>query len=104
MKKLIHILNKKLFNRISINLPLPFSKWLYSFVNIYKDYRSIYFDKAFQKLNQEKISRDYLEFDFYAGTSFILAYKTAKKYGINNLRFFAIDSFEGLPDSEGNVL
>jgi len=49
----------------------------------------------------EKIDGDYLEFGIYKGKSFIEAYKYAEKYGAKNMRFYAFDSFEGLPPVKG---
>lgn len=46
---------------------------------------------------------DYLEFGVYQGSSMVLAAHSAAKYGLNSMRFFAFDSFQGLPEAEGKV-
>ena len=40
---------------------------------------------------------DYLEFGVYRGDSFLAAYRAASEYRLDHMRFFAFDSFEGLP-------
>jgi hypothetical protein len=45
---------------------------------------------------------DYLEFGIYRGNTFSLAYRIAQKWKkLAGMRFYAFDSFEGLPPSEG---
>jgi len=44
---------------------------------------------------------DYLEFGVWRGSSFVEAYKMADKLGIDHMKFYAFDSFEGLPGIEG---
>lgn len=41
---------------------------------------------------------DYLEFGVFQGRAFIEAMRLASKHGFDEMRFFAFDSFEGLPD------
>jgi predicted O-methyltransferase YrrM len=50
---------------------------------------------------------DYLEFGVYNGTSMICMYKVVQEIGLDKMRLFGFDSFEGLPetaskDDEGN--
>jgi O-methyltransferase len=40
---------------------------------------------------------DYLEFGVYRGRAFIEAFRAADRVGLAQMRFFAFDSFEGLP-------
>ncbi|MBI4134597.1 MAG: hypothetical protein HY471_00615 [Candidatus Sungbacteria bacterium] len=47
------------------------------------------------------ISGDYLEFGVRRGKSLIWAYHKAQKYRMNDMRFFAFDSFQGLPPIAG---
>ncbi len=56
---------------------------------------------AFKKARSLQIEGDYLEFGVFQGNSFILAARLAEKYGMNKMRYFAFDSFEGLPEGEG---
>jgi len=44
---------------------------------------------------------DYYEFGIFKGFSFWFAQKKAKELGLENVRFFGFDSFEGLPTIEG---
>ncbi|NEQ76180.1 MAG: hypothetical protein F6K23_25955 [Okeania sp. SIO2C9] len=41
---------------------------------------------------------DYCEFGIFKGYAFWNAQKIAKKYELNNMRFFGFDSFKGLPE------
>jgi O-methyltransferase len=61
------------------------------------------FENAFNKLSKSTNKFDYLEFGVARGTSMIMAYHLANKYGLIDGRYFAFDSFEGLPNSEINV-
>jgi len=96
---------KELFRKVFVSIPLPFSKWLYSFArnNLFRDSRKPYFENAFQSVKNKGPNGDYLEFGVFAGTSFILAANCAARYGLREMRFFAFDSFEGLPEGEGEV-
>ncbi len=86
-----------------MRIPLPYSKWLYTFArnNVFIDVRQPYFDMVFRKARSMQIEGDYLEFGVFQGNSFILAARLAQKYGMNKMRYFAFDSFEGLPEGEG---
>jgi O-methyltransferase len=86
-------------------LPLPISKYMYSIARniLFLDARRPYFDTIFENISSAKLAGDYLEFGVFRGTSFIMASKLAKKYSMHSMRFFAFDSFQGLPDSEGKV-
>ena len=46
-------------------------------------------------------SGDYLEFGVNNGKSFMAAYKMAQKFGLTDMKFYAFDSFEGLPEISG---
>ena len=43
--------------------------------------------------------RDYLEFGTFRGKSFVVFFRAAEKYGLEDMRFFGFDSFEGLPET-----
>ncbi len=47
-----------------------------------------------------KIEGDYVEFGVASGKSFIAAVKTARKYRLR-MKFYGLDSFEGLPELHG---
>lgn len=44
---------------------------------------------------------DYYEFGIFRGFTFLTAYKVAEEMGLETMRFYGFDSFEGLPDAEG---
>ncbi len=48
-----------------------------------------------------KTGGDYLEFGVDQGKSFIAAYHAAQRFGLSSMRFYAFDSFEGLPEIKG---
>lgn len=52
-------------------------------------------------LQDAKIEGDYLEFGVWMGNSFVPAYHYAQFYGHKRMRFYAFDSFEGLPETKG---
>jgi hypothetical protein len=87
-------------------LPLPLSKHVYRFMRRFvfrdNDYRLDTFNAAFAAVAQKGVPVDYLEFGVGRGTSIITAYEIGSKHGLK-CRFFAFDSFQGLPSSEGNV-
>jgi O-methyltransferase len=62
------------------------------------------FSRAWQYLEIAKVRGDYLEFGVFRGTSFDLSLRSAAKFvrkGTENApRFFAFDSFEGLPEPD----
>ena len=62
--------------------------------------KTMAFLRVWHYISRAKIKGDYLEFGVYEGTSFDLALRAASKfYPFENFhpRFFAFDSFEGLP-------
>src|ERR1051325_10146445 len=97
---------KEWAQRVYLNAPYPVSRWLYSMGKSYffKDARSITFEKIFAHTAQNRIEGDYLEFGCYRGASLIMSYMLARKYRLSKMRFFAFDSFAGLPESEGTNL
>ncbi|MGI9068137.1 MAG: TylF/MycF/NovP-related O-methyltransferase [Pyrinomonadaceae bacterium] len=56
---------------------------------------------AFGYISNNKIKGDYVEFGVYRGRGIIDAFYSAKKFGLDEVRFWAFDSFEGLPAIEG---
>lgn len=49
----------------------------------------------------KKTDGDYLEFGVYRGRAFKAAYDEAIRHKYEEMRFFAFDSFEGLPEVKG---
>ena len=97
--------NKDRLREFFVSVPLPFSKWLYALArsSVFPDDRQPYFEMAFQRVRDLQLRGDYLEFGVYRGSSFTLAARSAAKYGLNTMRYFAFDSFQGLPEAEGKV-
>jgi hypothetical protein len=54
-------------------------------------------------VSQSTGSGDYLEFGVFLGGSLLMAYNMSKKFGLDTMRFFAFDSFKGLPEDEGGI-
>lgn len=73
--------------------------------------RTLAFLKAWHYISRARIQGDYLEFGVFEGQGFKLALQAASKFlkprQPDSPRFFAFDSFEGLPDldvqRDGNV-
>lgn len=58
-------------------------------------------DLATEFVQWDAIEGDYLEFGVYGGRSFATACHFAQSKGIESMRFYAFDSFEGLPEIKG---
>lgn len=56
---------------------------------------------AFAFARSEQVEGDYAEFGVYRGRTFVEAWRAWKTHGAPPRRFFAFDSFEGLPDAAG---
>jgi len=56
---------------------------------------------AFAYARSEEVEGDYAEFGIWRGRTFVEAYRVARKYPRYARRFFAFDSFEGLPEIQG---
>lgn len=52
-------------------------------------------------ISHSNIKGDYLEFGVYKGNTFIAAYNFAQKMALRLMRFYAFDSFQGLPELGG---
>lgn len=61
------------------------------------------FERAMSYFAERGLTPDYLEFGVARGTSVISAYHLSVAKGIKDMRIFAFDSFQGLPNSEGGV-
>lgn len=64
---------------------------------LFPDNRFPYFREAFARVREQNVPGDYLEFGVFRGQSFIMAYRLGRDL---NMRFYAFDSFEGLPRDE----
>lgn len=89
--------------KLFLDLPLPLSKWVFSLSRalVYKDVRAEGFEQAVKYVKDHNVKGDYLEFGVNRGSSFIAFYHLFEKFGITGHRYFAFDSFQGLPESEG---
>jgi len=67
---------------------------------LYANRRAIMLDQAMRFVKMNDVIGDYLEFGVYGGEGFSLAFNLAKKKKQDTMRFFAFDSFEGLPKPE----
>src|SRR5579872_973682 len=96
---------KESLRQVYLKAPLPLSKWLYTLArgSVFPDDRQAYFEMAFRRVRELQLHGDYLEFGVYQGSSLVLAARSAAKCGLNTMRFFAFDSFQGLPEAEGRV-
>jgi hypothetical protein len=56
---------------------------------------------AMHFVSRSQVDGDYLEFGVESGDSFISAYHLAKRVDLSSMRFYAFDSFEGLPKIKG---
>jgi len=57
--------------------------------------------RAMALIRYGDIKGDYLEFGVWNGNSFSIAYKTAQANKFKDMKFYAFDSFEGLPETKG---
>lgn len=89
--------------RLLTSMPLPISKHMYRAIRatVRKDRRRSRFDEILRNMAKQGLSGDYLEFGVYRGSSFVTAYDLAQRHGLKDMRFFAFDSFRGLPCGEG---
>ncbi len=66
---------------------------------IYESARML--DIAFAFCMNNKIEGDYAEFGVFQGRTFLEAWRSARRYGFRDIKFWAFDSFEGLPEISG---
>lgn len=67
-----------------------------------KDYdRNEFLRKVMNFVSESKMAGDYLEFGVYKGSNFVNAIRIAKGKRLERMKFYAFDSFEGLPDIAG---
>jgi O-methyltransferase len=65
---------------------------------LFPDNRRPYFHAVFEHVRDHNVPGDYLEFGVYKGQSFIMAFELGRDL---DMRFYAFDSFEGIPRDEG---
>jgi hypothetical protein len=56
-------------------------------------------ERVFQEVEKNKIPGDIIEFGSFQGLSIIWLARFRDKYGLNDRKIIAVDSFEGLPES-----
>jgi hypothetical protein len=59
-------------------------------------------DAMLERLKSQGPSGDYYEFGLFRGYSFWYAQQAANRLNLDDMRFFGFDSFQGLPEIEGN--
>lgn len=58
----------------------------------------LFFRRIFDFLNENEIRGDYYEFGCHRGRTFRMSLTEARRHALDDMRFWAFDSFEGLPD------
>ena len=56
---------------------------------------------SMQYIASSRLEGDYLEFGVFEGNTFISAFHFAQKQDLKSMKFYAFDSFEGLPEIKG---
>ena len=59
-------------------------------------------DSAMQQIASTGPNGDYYEFGVYRGYTLWHAQRAADNFGVRSMRFFGFDSFDGLPEIQGN--
>ncbi|MFN3161836.1 MAG: TylF/MycF/NovP-related O-methyltransferase [Rubinisphaera brasiliensis] len=90
--------------RLFTFFPTAVSPYIYHFMRavLFRDnaQRLKTFKVCFDKLAASGDAGDYLEFGVARGTSMISSHRLAKQHRLDSMRFFAFDSFAGLPSDE----
>ena len=60
--------------------------------------KHLFFVRCFDFLKDNRISGDYHEFGCHRVRTFRMALTEARRHGMDQMKFFAFDSFEGLPE------
>lgn len=79
----------------------PLRTMLLNLRNLAMDEHAEVIFKAFDYVMEMGIRGDYLEFGCFSGKTMTLAFKAAKKCRLDETRFYAFDSFSGLPEVWG---
>jgi len=61
-----------------------------------------FFVKTFDFLTDNRVRGDYHEFGCHRCRTFRMALTEARRHNVDSMKFFAFDSFEGLPNSSGH--
>jgi hypothetical protein len=61
----------------------------------------MFIDSAMEFVKFSCIEGDYLEFGVFTGGAFVRAFHSAQAHSLKSMRFYAFDSFAGLPKVEG---
>lgn len=92
---------------VDIETNEEFNEWdeetLIAFNQVLRQSQKVFFFKnAFELLYANNISGDYLEFGCHRARTFRMSLTEARRKNFERMRFFAFDSFEGLPVSDGS--
>lgn len=60
--------------------------------------KSVFYRRTFDFLTDNRVHGDYYEFGCHRCRTFRMALTEARKHNLSKMRFWAFDSFEGLPD------
>lgn len=101
MKKIIRRLIRFLLKPIYIFLASPYVRYSTFFPIIHYNPREEILNYAMEYVSESKLEGDYLEFGVFEGKSFIAAYHFAQRYHLITMKFYAFDSFKGLPEIQG---
>jgi len=63
-----------------------------------------FFVKTFDFLTDNRVRGDYLEFGCHRCRTFRMALTEARRHNLDSMKFWAFDSFEGLPPSSGHAV
>ena len=63
-----------------------------------------FFINTFDFLTDNRVRGDYHEFGCHRCRTFRMALTEARRHNLDSMKFFAFDSFEGLPDSSGHAV
>jgi hypothetical protein len=61
-----------------------------------------FFARTFDFLTDNRVRGDYLEFGCHRCRTFRMALTEARRHNLDSMKFWAFDSFDGLPDSSGH--
>ncbi len=88
---------RRLPSRLVALLSLPIGRQLKTKWHFWYE-RARMLELAFAYTSYNEVKGDYFEFGVYEGRTFIEAWDAARRYDNKAVRFYAFDSFEGLPE------